>query len=223
MTDQQPKQGDTAANASAQKPATQKKPAQNRAPTQKPAAAGSQVQPNFQMKGTKKLHHHLFASDVVACKKNVSYVPKNPDLQPLEHKHFFHTMDMRGRKLHVSSFSGAHYHDMTWSIDPETGNLIAKSGPPMRMTTNRFEDGTFETVPEQVHWLDKRNKPTFDTHTHEWEYIVTEEFTAQSVEAQRTANRADLEANGVNTTPTVQPIQTAKPLTAEDGVTIREG
>ena len=187
-----------------------------------PQAPVQEVQPQIQLKGQRKLQHHLFESDVRDCKKNVSYMPKQPRLEPMPHKHFFHTIDNRGRKLHVSSMSNGHYHDVTWKMNPATGVMEAEAGPAKKLATRRYEDGTSETVPEDVQWQDVKGNIFKDDHKHVWTYIDTEEFTASSLDARREQNRADMAKMGVNMNPTVKAMQTPVPITEADGVTIRE-
>lgn len=192
------------------------------APAKKPTPPKAPVEAKIVLRGNKVMMHHLFASDVKDCLKNVSYTPNQPSLQPVPHKHFFHNIDTRGRKVTQSSMIMNHYHDVTWGMDPETGKMFAKSGPAMRIGTQRYEDGTVETMPEQVHWLDRRKKPQYDDHSHTWEYIDSEEFTANGLEARREHNRNELAAQGVNVNPTVKPLQNAVPFTKDDPATIRE-
>lgn len=200
MASQKPKQGDN---------------------TTKTAQVKSPAPPRMVMKGERKMVHHLFASSIEDCLKNVSYVPKKPELKPMPHKHFFHSVDNRGRRLTTSSMANGHFHEVTWESDPETGDLRAKSGPALHKVTVQFEDGTFEVQDLPVEWKDARGKVYRDDHQHEWEYLDSEEFTAKSVAALREANREELDASGVS--PEAKPMQQARPITHQDGVTIREG
>lgn len=184
------------------------------AATQNPPKAPVQAQDR--MKGDKVILHRLFESDIQNCLKNVSYTPKQPDLRPMPHKHFFHTCDSRGRKLSVSSMIMNHYHDITWGIDPDTGTLWCKSGPALQMVTKRYEGGMSETVPEQPSWSDFKNKVQKDEHVHVWEYVDSEQFTANGLEARRKADREEIGPVSV------QPMQTAKPFTAADPARIDE-
>lgn len=190
-------------------PAASKGKAQDKDPKQQPA----EVKPKDVMKGNRVLIHRLFESSVTDCLKNVSYQPKKPKLEEVPHKHFFHTIDSRGKKLTQSSILLNHYHNMEWGMDPETGELYAKSGPPMRMTVRKLEGGEEERVEEQVHWMDNKGKAHMDKHTHTWEYMDSEEFTANSMEARRKEQRI---------TTTASPLQTAEPFNASDPATIRE-
>lgn len=195
----------------------QQKQAANPNPASQPPAA-----PRMVMRGERKMVHHLFSSTVEDCLKNVSYTPKKPKLEPLPHKHFFHTCDNRGRRLTTCSMSNGHFHEVTWESDPQTGELRAKSGPALRKETRNFDDGTSEVVDSEVGWPDARGKLHMDSHTHEWEYVHSEEFSAKDVDALRQANKEGLVAQGVHAGD-VKPMQNARPLTQEDGVTIREG
>lgn len=168
---------------------------------------------NVRIRGEKVLQHHLFESDVKNCLKNVSYNPKEPRLEGVPHKHFFHTIDSRGRRLSESSIILNHFHKIEWGMDTDTGDLYAKSGPAMRMATIHHDDGNTEVMPERVGWK-SRGKTQYDEHTHEWTYVDTEEFTPNSLEARRKSNRDEIGAV------MVQPIQTAEPFNANDPATI---
>lgn len=203
------------------------KPTQGEKPkarqTQKKTEAQAEpVAPRVVMRGERKMLHHLFASSVTDCKKNVSYQPKSPKLEDMPHKHFFHSVDNRGRRLTTCSMSNGHFHEVSWSVDPATGELIAKSGPALRKETIPYEDGSHEVVDAPVGWADKKGKVHYDTHTHEWEYVQSEEFTAKDIDALRQSNKEGLAATGV-TADQLKPMQAARPMTHEDGITIREG
>lgn len=199
----------------------EKKPTQgNKGKQPKAQAHAAPVATKMVMKGERKMLHHLFASDVVDCLKNVSYTPRQPKLEPMPHKHFFHTVDNRGRRLTTCSMANGHYHEVTWRTD-EHGNLVAESGPAIHKVTQSYEDGSHEVVDAPVEWQGIKGKVYKDNHRHEWEYIDSEEFTSKSVAAIRESNREELAATGV--TPDARPMQTPRPITHEDGVTIREG
>lgn len=185
----------------------------------------SPPRPQIQMRGQKVLQHHRFESTVENCLKNVSYTPNQPKLEPIPHKHWFHSIDSRGRKLSQCSMALNHYHNVEWGMDPETGKLYAKSGPAMHLKTYRQEDGTSEVVPEQVSWPGRKDPKTgkhrlhLDEHVHTWEYHDTEEFTPASMDRQKQHHREEMTremGGGV----TVKAMQTPEPFNAADPATI---
>lgn len=190
-------------------------------PAKNAAEPAPKVIPKITMKGERVLQHHLFYSNITDCKKNVSYEPDHPKLEPMPHKHVFHTIDSKGRKQDTSSHCLGHFHMMTWGVDGE-GNLYAKSGPALRKVAKHLRDGSTQMVDSPIVWMDIHDNRHVDDHEHTWEYRETEEFTAKSLARMRQENQEELKQHGVDPNQTARPLQHAEPFTADDPATIRE-
>jgi hypothetical protein len=135
-----------------------------------PELPRTEGEPIRRLKGTKRLHHDLFKLKIAKFKKilgipDINLLKKNPELVRIvdvEHCHFFHSVDSNGRPQKYSNSIGGHCHEIKVYMD-EHGVLQAECGPPLR----RLDKSRAEP------------KEQYDYHTHEIEYIESEEFTAR--------------------------------------------
>ncbi len=114
------------------------------------------------IKGSVQVHHDLFKLLPANFQKNV-HLPHQPRWVPVEHCHFFHTRDSKGKKLKYCSSVGGHAHEVEYWVD-ENGELKAKCGPPIINVKG-----------------DRKVAFPNDDHTHEVEYFHSEEVTARQV------------------------------------------
>jgi hypothetical protein len=164
---------------------------------------------------------HNFRGSTTTAKKNVSYIKYEPKLEDIEHKHFFHTKDQRGRDMAKCSELAGHWHNMTWEL--KEGQLVAKCGPPMRMVTTRLKSGKKSTQPQQVRFELEDGQFVNDDHIHNWEYMGYDEIDLSIAPQVREARQAEMLNQGANVDTQVKPMGQAAPITAADGVEIREG
>lgn len=192
------------------------KPAETK-PEETKAVGAADTKPKIISRANSAFEHHLFESDIQDLQKNVSYEPYKPSLKPIPHKHFFHSKDNRGRALHISTHMGGHYHEVTWEVDAK-GNLIAKSGPPMRMVTIKRKDGSTIQQPQRVFWANLDGDNEKDDHTHKWRYVGSDTLSPNILNRGRQENRAQLAAEGFDVTQArVKPLGQGRHLTEEDG------
>jgi len=161
--------------------------------------------------------HRIFRSSIEKGRKNVSYQPFRPKLEDFEHKHFFHTIDNRGRNLTQTDFGYGHYHKCEWGVD-QNGNPVAKSGPPYRKVTKKLKDGSTAQVEELVGWEDASGNLVVDEHQHTWEYMGSDEISPTWISGVRESNARELAGMGVSAD--AKPLGQARPLTDKDGVSI---
>lgn len=113
------------------------------------------------MKGIRKVHHDLFKLLPADFQKNFG-LPKAPRWVPTPHCHYFHTRDSSGKLQEYTCAVGGHVHKIDVTI--ENGLLVAKCGPPViRVKGDRVVD-----FPN-------------DDHTHEVEYLWSEEIEARKM------------------------------------------
>lgn len=157
-------------------------------------------------KGTKTFRHDLYKGDVKKYLRNVSYKKDAPDLVPIEHTHIYHTYDSRGKPQSFTSTTGGHFHEV--SVGPDG---VVKCGPPMRWGYKKGRDGNQVKRKEPLKWFDKyatdhAKEWIEDTHTHEFEYIHSEELSPNKIkDAQmqtQAAIAASMEAGHAGSIPT---------------------
>lgn len=182
-----------------------------------------EAQPKIRLRANVEFEHHLFESDVKNCKKNVSYKKFHPDLRDIPHKHFFHSKDQRGKSLIRCTSASGHYHECTMSMDKE-GNLIVKSGPAMMDVTKKMRDGTNKTVQQQSRWetSSEQEPHLVDAHEHTWVYSGSDILSPNILERTRSRNRQEMEGEGHQVSQMVKPLAQPRPITADDGIEIRE-
>lgn len=72
-----------------------------------------------------------FKLEVAKMTRDQSFLPNSkPELQYVEHCHFFYTTDRKGKKMIACTATGGHKHEVVVSMDAE-GNLLGKCGPPI--------------------------------------------------------------------------------------------
>ena len=133
------------------------------------------------LKQTTTLHHDLYILGEAKMLKDTS-IGKTGDpemMVPVKHQHFFHTIDSTGRTLTECSPIGGHFHEMkvVQGKDGEPPKVVCASGP-------------MQWAKKKVHGKWKRVKVPvnhYDDHTHEVEYLHSEEVTPRkpNVEAAK--------------------------------------
>lgn len=132
----------------------------------------------------------LFKLEVAECHMDKSWNDV-PNLEAVEHVHFYHTYDSDGRKMAKTNTVAGHFHLIEYQEQGEDKpvKIISVSGP-MRELKRRIK-GRFTKVNEPV--SDKLE----DNHTHKITYRRTEKIQARQIspnavnieaaEAQKTA------------------------------------
>ena len=109
-------------------------------------------------KGEGTVHHDLFRLENAQTQKNISF-HKSPIWEPIEHKHFFHTVDSDGKPQNRCSPTAGHFHYV--EVEEKDGELVATCSRPMKMA---IVNGKREAV-----------EYTNDNHTHDVTYLQSEE------------------------------------------------
>lgn len=113
------------------------------------------------LKGTRKVHHDLFKLKSTTFLKNLG-LPSKPHWIPTEHCHFFHTRDSNGRLMTHASSIGGHTHRVTVKV--VDGLFVAECGP----AEIKVKGDRVVQFPN-------------DQHTHEIEYLWSEEVEARKM------------------------------------------
>lgn len=150
--------------------------------TQKAQAVSKKPKQGFKrtFKGNREVVHDLFRLEPAVYKNNVSYKFYEPKIEEEDHKHYFHSIDKKGKPKQVSSKDIGHYHYITIKAD-ENGNMVTECGPPMRKVVKRIR-GKEKTVEEQIFYgaetLEKAlvEGGVVDIHTHEVTYLDSEQI-----------------------------------------------
>lgn len=141
------------------------------------------TQPQPFARGMGSFVHDLFKLAPAMMKKNTSYDKKKVTLIDVEHGHFFHSADRKGKPNKFTTATGGHYHEVSvdWNKVGPNGGPVVHVGPALREKTILMNDGVRRKVRDHlVEWptvLNNRNTTLKDDHTHTVEYLGREVLT----------------------------------------------
>lgn len=110
------------------------------------------------LKGEKEVHHDLFRLENKVTKKNVGWGAQ-PIWEPVEHKHFFHSVNSDGKPQDKSAPSCGHFHYV--EVKEVDGELVATCSAPKMMRRNKQGKRVVVDYPN-------------DQHTHDITYMQSE-------------------------------------------------
>lgn len=220
-----------AAEPAAKAPTKPRAPAPERP---KPAVAAAQVvpqvapAPKIRSRHDVSFRHDAFISDNKECFRNISYEHLKPNLVRVDHKHIFHSHSNNGRVLSRTGSACGHWHNVEPYIDPVSGELKAKCGPAMHEVTILTQTGRTVTRIEPVSFEEEilvgenagGTRRIVDDHTHELNYIGSEELSPQGIQKALKEQQAEAAAMGIVLGANSIKDNTPAPMTPSDGATI---
>lgn len=105
-----------------------------------PAPAPKPIERNYS--GKSEIDSDLFKLEVTSFRKNVSFDPRNPQYETIEHCHFYRTFDSSGRECITCNAVGGHEHKVTVEYNEEGQVLGAECGP----AKGRTDDGHVHNI-----------------------------------------------------------------------------
>jgi hypothetical protein len=130
-------------------------------------------------KGSVEFEHHLFKLGLSHFLKNISYKFMRPEIQRVEHVHFYHSVTTAGKTMKYCSAVGGHFHLMDLVL--ENGEIKSiKCGPPLTEKKIKIPgsmNSVKKIVPVKYEAIDVDTgdrKDIVDTHVHEINYVYTE-------------------------------------------------
>jgi hypothetical protein len=130
-------------------------------------------------KGTQEFEHSLFKLELATFLKNTSYKFMRPEIQNVEHVHFYHSVNKQGKPNKYCSPVAGHFHEMSVEWDGEEIKKMV-CGPPLTMKkikipgTTRAVKKITEVVYERIDMNTGERSDVVDKHIHEMSYIHTE-------------------------------------------------
>lgn len=212
-------------------------PAQPRgrqAAANKAAAVKTQASPavtprvNIRNRHDVSFRHDVFMSTDAEGMRNVGYEHLKPMLHKIRHKHVYHSHSNQGKRLARTGSALGHWHDVEHYVDNE-GNIRAKCGPAMHevqiqdeetgLVFNRIERVSFEELVTTGQFAGRRLKH-MDDHTHELEYLGSEELNPREIVQRLKDEREEAAAHGINLGAGSVRDTSPTPLSPSDGVTL---
>lgn len=143
-------------------------------------------------KGDIGFKSHLFKLEPAPCKKNKSWQKNNPDLHDIEHCHFYHSKDSKGRSQVNSVPIADHFHkiELKWDGDKL---LSATCSPPLTLDKTRRGSRVVRTE-KQVRFpqSDDPRDDIIDEHVHEITYLGYDELSSRRVHENVAKSQAQI-------------------------------
>ena len=134
-----------------------------------------------ELKGERKVHHDLFKLLPANMLKNESFT-EMPRYVETEHCHFFHTVDSSGKVQTQTHEVGGHFHKI--EVYHSGGVPEIRVSPAMKwVKVKKYGQSTKEAVPV-----------AHDNHTHDVQYVFSEEVTVRQTNIEAAKALAQLEA-----------------------------
>lgn len=158
--------------------------------TKAPARSGG-----IKLKGQSWAWHHLFKTDLKDMKKNVSFKKGQPQIENLEHSHFFHSVNSDLIPQQFTSTIGGHFHEVTWALNAQGEPYVKSCSGPM---THKYvkKPGGQKRILTKVAWHDGNNdRDIVDDHTHEFTYLHSEKLSEEKIRSVQVENARTIEDN----------------------------
>lgn len=112
--------------------------------------------------------------------RNESYKKGMPKIVKLDHTHVFHSINSQMKPQDTTSTVGGHFHKIRYEMGADGTPKIVEVGPPMTYKYVTRAGGVQKRICVQVGWDDEtgdESRKVLDTHTHDFEYIHSEELS----------------------------------------------
>lgn len=123
----------------------------------------------FRLKPAKMMKHVLLGND-------------QETFADVQHQHFYHTYDSSGKFQPHSVAVGGHFHIMTMTDDPETGEPIVTCSGPKTFAYKKNKKVIVDLPPFKA--TDDQGNDIVDRHTHEVVYERTSKIKPRTVNAE---------------------------------------
>lgn len=124
-----------------------------------------------------RLMHHLFKGSVEKFLKNTSWQRGVVRIEPVEHVHFYHTINSMGMEQKYTNSVGGHFHEVK-VVKNESGEIVrVDCGPALKKIMRKTPSGLGKTTYEPIKFDDKENGQIIvDDHKHSFEYKGSDEI-----------------------------------------------
>lgn len=157
--------------------------------------------PAFKIRSQQTIFHHVFKAMQQFFLKDLSFGQENLRIDKIEHVHHYHNVNSMGHAQKYTTMVGGHFHEVTWNVDPKTGEPVAKCGPAMKKITKNTPRGTKTSV-EPLKFFNKDHQQWFhDDHIHEMMYLGSDELSTAHIQDIQRQNASFLQAQAPKETP----------------------
>jgi len=152
------------------------------------------ITPKFQMKGNREFRHDLYKLLISKVKKNYSYKIGDPNIWDVEHCHFYHNKDSKGKEQEYCQPIAGHFHKIDVWVE-EDGSIKAKCGPPMQKVRIKIRPGKYKKVIQGISFENDHGdmSPIPDNHTHDVVYVESEVLSDKKLKMIRQANMDNMD------------------------------
>ncbi len=146
------------------------------------------IEPKIRYRDQIQVDHHLFKGLVGVALKRDKFGPI--PIKSIEHVHYFHSVNSQGNPQRFCNAVCGHVHEWSWEVNPATGELEAKCGPPLKKVVRPLKNGTTKVTYEKITLMDDDKNIIPDNHTHDLEYIASTRISQANIKSIQQSNAA---------------------------------
>ena len=157
------------------------------------------MEPKRSWKGQKEYVHDLYKLNVSTMKRNTSYKRYQPIIDHIEHAHYYHSVDRKGRPQDKCVPVGGHFHYVYLKVGSD-GELKATCSVAKQYQIKTLKNGKQKRIVGDIFFEDERTenehddfKIIKDDHTHEIEYLHSETMSDQIIKDIQKDNKQRVE------------------------------
>lgn len=148
----------------------------------------------IRIRSQQTIFHHVWKAAQSFFLKDLSFGQEELKLDKIEHVHHFHNVNSMGHAQKYTTMIGGHFHEVTWNLDPKTGEPVAKCGPALKKITRNTPRGTKTTV-EKFKFFNKEHQQWIeDDHTHDMLYLGSDELSTAGIQEIQRQNATMIQA-----------------------------
>ena len=148
-------------------------------------------------KGSAVWEHALYKLEPTIAKKNVSYRYLQPRIEEVEHSHFYHSKDRKGKATKYCSAMCGHFHEIsvTWDGD----NLVEATCSEPKIFHRVKIKGSNRNIKKlgsvQFPKVDENTGDVYnleDNHTHDVSYLGSEDLSNAKFKEQAAIDKQEI-------------------------------
>lgn len=150
--------------------------------------------PGIRFRNQMTIFHHLFKASIGKFLKDISIGQDDLRIDQVEHVHYYHSVNSMGHAQKYTTLVGGHFHEVTWSLDPKTGEPVAKCGPALKKIIKNTPRGQ-KTLIEPLKFFNKEhNQWIEDNHAHDMSYMGSDELSTAQIQDTQKKNAQMIQA-----------------------------
>lgn len=139
--------------------------------------------------GFQEIISDTFRLKTAKAAKNLAWQQNTYDIDYIDHQHYFHTFDRRGRESEYSTPTAGHFHKVEIKRN-EAGDIVdVVCGPPVAKRPVKRGHRYVQKVVSYLKWWQEDNSVDggfwkHDEHTHDMQYLKSSKIKQSEVNAE---------------------------------------